>query len=310
MKWLPSILKLAQSQHGVIALFQLEQLGIPRSSQNSIVKSRVFERRGFGIYCLIGAEQTWRHKASLAILSCGPTAYLSHESVLINMELLAEHDRRSRYGSRHGIHVISSRRLTKKHSIINHCSQSFDSEYTTCIFNGIPQVTLDLAIIDSAARLADSQLASVVDSAIRRHLIQPGNLLLTLENLSKSSSRETRRLIGLLNDHVAGGKEFAKAESVLELRVQRVLRNHLNITVVPQYEIHTDRKTYRIDLAIVEKQIAIEIDGFIFHRNRNNYDSDRYRQNDLVAAGWKMVRITSAFSDAQIIRSVQLILLA
>ena len=62
---------------------------------------------------------------------------------------------------------------------------------------------------------------------------------------------------------------------------------------------------YYIDMAYPEQMIAIEADGFDFHRGRAVFDSDRARQNDLVNLGWLVLRFTSTFSDERIVAVVR-----
>ena len=64
--------------------------------------------------------------------------------------------------------------------------------------------------------------------------------------------------------------------------------------VIPQKEVLFDRRTYRIDYALMGGQlrIAIELDGFEFHGNRHAFSYDRLRQNDLHAAGWTVLRFS------------------
>ncbi|HKZ00902.1 MAG TPA: DUF559 domain-containing protein [Pyrinomonadaceae bacterium] len=64
--------------------------------------------------------------------------------------------------------------------------------------------------------------------------------------------------------------------------------------VIPQKEVLFDGRTYRIDYALTGGQlhIAIELDGFEFHGNRQAFTYDRLRQNDLHAAGWTVLRFS------------------
>lgn len=41
-------------------------------------------------------------------------------------------------------------------------------------------------------------------------------------------------------------------------------------------------------------KLAIEVDGWEFHSGRSAFERDRWRQNDLVLAGWRVLRFTAA----------------
>jgi superfamily II DNA or RNA helicase/very-short-patch-repair endonuclease len=62
--------------------------------------------------------------------------------------------------------------------------------------------------------------------------------------------------------------------------------------VTSQQEIICSDRRYRLDygLAGEEVRIAVELDGFEFHGDRQAFTYDRLRQNDLQAAGWVVLR--------------------
>ena len=49
---------------------------------------------------------------------------------------------------------------------------------------------------------------------------------------------------------------------------------------------------YWIDIAFPAVKLAIEVDGREFHEGADVFERDRYRQNDLVNAGWRVLRFT------------------
>ncbi len=50
---------------------------------------------------------------------------------------------------------------------------------------------------------------------------------------------------------------------------------------------------YWIDIAFEKLKLAIEVDGWEFHKTPEAFESDRWRQNDLVLAGWRVLRFTA-----------------
>jgi very-short-patch-repair endonuclease len=57
-------------------------------------------------------------------------------------------------------------------------------------------------------------------------------------------------------------------------------------------EATAGRRVYHLDLGFGEERLAIEADGRAFHTNPRAFQVDRERQNDLVAAGWTVLRFT------------------
>jgi hypothetical protein len=49
---------------------------------------------------------------------------------------------------------------------------------------------------------------------------------------------------------------------------------------------------YRVDLAIPEKKVAIELDGHEFHKSREQRTSDAQRERYLQRQGWQVIRFT------------------
>lgn len=55
-----------------------------------------------------------------------------------------------------------------------------------------------------------------------------------------------------------------------------------------------ERRKFRIDIAFVERKIAVEVDGWAFHgKHRSAHAKDRERQNLLVLEGWRVLRFTA-----------------
>jgi very-short-patch-repair endonuclease len=86
-----------------------------------------------------------------------------------------------------------------------------------------------------------------------------------------------------------------RAESPPESRLRFVLIR-AGYPVVPQYDVHRPdgRWIARVDLALPELRIAIEYDGREVHDRPDVFVRDRRRQNDLVAAGWTVLRFSAA----------------
>lgn len=56
----------------------------------------------------------------------------------------------------------------------------------------------------------------------------------------------------------------------------------------------TKGRVYFLDIAFPHERLVIEVDGFEFHSDRESFERDRERQNDLVADGWTVLRLTWA----------------
>lgn len=53
-------------------------------------------------------------------------------------------------------------------------------------------------------------------------------------------------------------------------------------------------RRFRIDIALPECRLAIEVDGWQFHgRHKGDFQRDRERQNALTLAGWRILRFSA-----------------
>jgi very-short-patch-repair endonuclease len=57
---------------------------------------------------------------------------------------------------------------------------------------------------------------------------------------------------------------------------------------------------YRLDFALPDKKIGIELDGYTYHSSKEAFTKDRERQRELEVAGWRIIR----FSGAEVINDV------
>ena len=64
--------------------------------------------------------------------------------------------------------------------------------------------------------------------------------------------------------------------------------------VSPQSTLAVDGHRYRIDFDLVGdlQRLSVELDGYAHHSGRDAFTNDRFRQNDLVASGRRVVRFT------------------
>jgi very-short-patch-repair endonuclease len=60
-----------------------------------------------------------------------------------------------------------------------------------------------------------------------------------------------------------------------------------------QYKVTARGNRYRLDFAIPEKKIAIEVDGHEFHSTKEQRAKDAARDRDLQFDGWRIFRFTS-----------------
>ena len=61
---------------------------------------------------------------------------------------------------------------------------------------------------------------------------------------------------------------------------------------VANLRVRAGGRTYVLDIAFARERITVEVDSRAFHTDTRAFQDDRTRQNDLVAAGWTVLRFT------------------
>lgn len=293
-------LSLSSRQHGAFAVYQLKELGIKDGSIHRICANPIFTRSSRGVYTVSNIPETWSMHAMIAVLKAGSDALLSHESALINLKLLNRGFVSLRNRKSVQYHVTLPRESGKRFTSSTHRSIYKEDLFKKTMVNSIPQVPVEIAIIESMRHLPDQFRSSVIDGAILRQLTSAKKLQFCLSQLWPAPGRSKSRVEELVKSYVEDPKNLAKTESVLEARVLRIVSRITNEKIVTQHWVTVGGNRYRVDIAVPSKMLAIEVDGFEFHGSREVFDKDKKRQNDLVAAGWTVLRFTATQSDGEI----------
>jgi very-short-patch-repair endonuclease len=185
------------------------------------------------------------------------------------------------------VHVtVADRRFRgRERSVRVHRVPLPERETTECF--DVPTTTKQRTTIDLLRTEPYPLARDLRDRAIQLGWIGPHTIARSVtEQLGRTGNTQLRLLV----DEVVAG---AQAES--ERLFQRILRRGGITGWVAQYPVRAANRTRYIDVALPEFKIAIEIDGREFHGDwSNRFDDDRARQNDLIAAGWRVLRFTWA----------------
>ncbi len=86
-----------------------------------------------------------------------------------------------------------------------------------------------------------------------------------------------------------------RSESPMETRTRIVIVDAGLPCPEVQFEVfdHWGQVIARLDLAYPERKLGLEYDGRIAHTELREFDRDRERQNELLAAGWTLLRFVA-----------------
>jgi very-short-patch-repair endonuclease len=79
----------------------------------------------------------------------------------------------------------------------------------------------------------------------------------------------------------------APTRSVLERRFLRLCRRHR----IPAPRVNVRVSGFLVDFLWSERRLIVEVDGYEFHRDRASFESDRARDAQLTAQGYRVLRL-------------------
>jgi very-short-patch-repair endonuclease len=267
----------ARGQDGVISAAQLGQFGLSRPAINRLHLAGAFGPVHRGVYLVRGAPLTYRARLWSAVLATSGTlgfATAAHLWGLIDEPSPRIHviiDRNARVAPPVGIRLHRITLLT----------DTLDQRDRLPITNRLT------TLLDYIGRLPFSQAARLADRAVQTGRLTPQNIEHRLMRQPGRTGNVTlRRLLDQLSDGAA-----AESERILHRLLRRAgIRNWR-----PNYRVWQGGALVAVvDVALVADKIAIEVDGWAFHTDADQFQGDRVRQNGLVAAGWTVLRFTWA----------------
>lgn len=297
--------KLAKAQHGIVTRRQLLYYEVTRGEIESLIKKNLLIQVRGGIYRLSTTPVTWHQSALLAINLAGKNSLLSHESVLVLYGIL-DFSRDNYYiknrcdYTRDLIHVTNLNRKYRDKQIYIHRSKIILPNDLNKTYKHIPHTSIERSIVDCSQQLSDTELSYSVERILQLKLATPNSFVETLDALPAGPGREKDRISKLIED-ISRDNDTKHVESILEKRTERLLKKHVKYPIKKQYEVKIQSHKFRLDFAIPQLKIAIEVDGYQYHAHRSAFDADRNRSSLLAIAGWKVLHITAKMSDAQII---------
>ncbi|GAB48223.1 endonuclease domain-containing protein [Mobilicoccus pelagius] len=144
-------------------------------------------------------------------------------------------------------------------------------------------------VLDCAASLPFDQALAVADGALRSGLVEKGELVEAADTARGCGAGRRRRVAA-----AADGRAANPFESALRATLLDVPGLHLQ----PQFAIRGPRLpggvdfAARVDLADPVRRIVVEADSFEYHGGRDGLRRDAVRYDELVARGWRVVRVT------------------
>ena len=272
------LIALARGQHGVVALFQLRQLGFSDSGARGRIASGRLQRVHSGVYSVGPAGLTRDGRWMAAVLAGGEDAFLSHRSAAALHGLIST--------SRTAIDVTTLRNGGRSRAGIRfHRTRlaAVDRE----VVEGIPCTSVARTLLDVAADAPQPVVERACDQAEIRRVLDTSAVEALL--VRRWGQPGTKRLALALGTRPLGG-QIAKSE--LEERFLALCgRGRLPRPEVNAW-IPLAGEEMKVDFLWRRERVVVEVDGFEFHRTRVAFRRDRRRDRVLRVEGWQPLRFT------------------
>jgi very-short-patch-repair endonuclease len=143
--------------------------------------------------------------------------------------------------------------------------------------NGLTVTALPLTVVEAAVRRGGG--AKLMDSALQRHVELPQLWRAHMRNTGRHGAPAARRLL-----HAADDGARSEAERLLV----KLLRDN----AITGWKTNHPVGGYKVDIAFAEARVAVEVDGWAFHSDHDDFEKDRQRQNTISLLGWQVLRFT------------------
>jgi hypothetical protein len=288
--------RLARRQYGLVTHQQCLLAGLPpRTIRNQIALGHWRVMRT-GVYVIGGVPPSWEQTVLAPTMrvddswlthgTAGRLWELPHPAAIDGIEVLRPYGRFTRLD---GVILRRSRIITAD-DVTRH--------------KKIPVTSIGRTIVETAGRLSVPEAGRNLDAAIRRNRSNLEATRAAFARVATGGHRRLRAIKVVLAKRLPG---YDPSESDLEIATLRALVGAGLPMPVQQHRVVLNGKRRRIDLAYPELKIAIELQSWAWHGKgqRDVFDDDRARSNELVADGWRVLEVTSSHDIADVVRWIE-----
>jgi hypothetical protein len=152
--------------------------------------------------------------------------------------------------------------------------------------DGIPVTCVARTLLDLAGVLAPRDLIVAIDRAERTRIFDLTAVVAVLDRANgRRGARALRRAIAAY--------EPSTQKSELERRFKALLETAPDIPS-PSFNalVEGEAGTHEVDAFWAQRRLAVQLDGFEFHRTRRDRERDAESDADLELAGFRVMRLT------------------
>jgi very-short-patch-repair endonuclease/predicted transcriptional regulator of viral defense system len=265
--------ELAASQQGVATTAQLRALGLSYDEILLAADTGRLHRIHRGVYLVGHTAMAPLAREQAALLACGEAAILSHVSAAALWQL--------RPSSPIVDVTVVGRRIRRRQAIRLHVVGDIDGADVSRRY-GLAVTSAARTLVDLAAVLEPEPLEAALSEAYALRRITERKLHAAVErNQGRPGAAALRAL--LTTQH---------GPTITKSRAERLLRALLRKAGLPQPLSNQPLLGHPVDILWPEQHLIVEFDGFQWHGHRAKFETDRARDAKLVAAGYRVIRVT------------------
>jgi hypothetical protein len=176
------------------------------------------------------------------------------------------------------------------------------SDFTTR--EGIPVTSLARTLLDLSAVVRGNELLTAIDRAERLRIF---DLTAVIDLLDRANGRRGARVLR----RAVAAYEPSTQKSELERRFKELLETAPDIRI-PTFNalVEGETRTHEVDAFWAERRLAVQLDGFEFHRTRRDRERDAASDADLELVGHRVMRFTwddTTVHGARTLRRIRLV---
>jgi very-short-patch-repair endonuclease len=275
------IADIATRQYGVVSRAQLLAAGITDGAITTRIRRFGLHPLHRGVYAVGHTALVPLAREMAAVLACGRGAVVSHRTAASSIwHLLEVIDDL--------IDITIPRSNRRRPGIRVHRSRVLDPGDTQVV-RGIPVTSVPRTLVDLAEDSTEREIERAVDEGITRRLVTPASITAAVQRLR--GRRGASRLEALIKRDI----EPAITRSEAEERLLALIRE----SGLPTPEVNAIVGQHVVDFVWRDRGLIAETDGYRFHSTRSAFERDRARDAELMAADFRVIRITWRQLDAE-----------
>jgi len=280
-------LNLARRQHGVVARSQLTGIGIPPTTVDSGLPSGFLFPVFTSVYSVGRPELSVHGLWMAAVLAAGPGAALAGRTAAIAWGFQnrpaspVKVVRPGHDGKKEPAKLKAEGHYSCVQLAISRC-RWLDRKHVTRLL-GVPILQIEPLLLQLAGEMRAEEFRYAFWEADRMKGLDDRRLARCVElSHGRRGGWMFRESVDCRMPHIQ------EALSLLEVLLMELGRRG----EIPPPEVNRNEAGHLVDFRWPARLLAVEVDGYEFHRGHGSFERDAERNNDLRARGWTVLRFT------------------